>query len=319
MAGRSDNPTNRTRPAIRTTFPADAAPLRFPTVCVRLLPDGLLRLFPADAPACPPCGCVHDVLRSNVPAPDERCFVAAIGEAGSYAGDLPKPDPGRHVGRSPGLAVMLPLLVGALVAAGLCVPAIGLLRKRRRAAALRRRPAAVSTCPRCPARSNPPVFGSSASAVSVASRGPLRPQDTLPCEALARQLQVWDRLLEKAYHTCNPGAFFRDFKVCAESLGDDRSLFVLLQYVVNRRDAGLVDRLRALHPALTEYELDMLCMIRFGFSFNCIRLLHHHENVNSLYSRRTKIHRKMGLASRYPLEDYLSELAAEGQTERNAL
>lgn len=100
---------------------------------------------------------------------------------------------------------MLPLLVGALVAAGLCVPAIGLLRKRRRAA------------------------------------------------------------------------------------------------------------------ALTEYELDMLCMIRFGFSFNCIRLLHHHENVNSLYSRRTKIHRKMGLASRYPLEDYLSELAAEGQTERSAL
>lgn len=211
---------------------------------------------------------------------------------------------------------MLPLLVGAFVAVGLCMTGIGLLR--RRAAAWRKRTDSVNTCQRCPARSKPAVLRSTVSAVPVASRGPLCPEDRLPCEALVRQLELWDRLLGKAYHSCNPGAFFRDFKSCAESLGDERSLFVLLQYVVNRRDAGLVDRLRALHPALTEYELDMLCMIRFGFSFNCIRLLHHHENVNSLYSRRTKIHRKMGLARRYPLEDYLSELAAEGLRARNA-
>lgn len=202
--------------------------------------------------------------------------------------------------------------------AGLCMPAIGLLRKRRRAAALPERPGSVNTCPMCPVRSNPTVSHSSASDAAAASHGLACPEDTLSCEALARQLQVWDRLLEKAYHSCNPGAFFRDFMVCAETLSDDRSLFVLLQYVVNRRDAGLVDRLRAMCPALTEYELDMLCMIRFGFSFNSVRLLHHHENVNSLYSRRTKIHRKMGLARRYPLEDYLSELAAAGRQERNA-
>lgn len=144
--------------------------------------------------------------------------------------------------------------------------------------------------------------------------GPMHPDLPLSDEeglldAVESLLNVWNVLMDSSYHTCNSRRFLDDFNRCARALGDERSLFVLLQYAVNRRCDGLVVRLRERHPTLTEYELDMLCMLRFGFSFNCIRLLHHHENVNSLYSRRTKIRRKLHLPRRYPLEDYLAELS----------
>lgn len=141
------------------------------------------------------------------------------------------------------------------------------------------------------------------------SRPAALPDDAALLAAAEKLLRVWNELLDSAYHTCNPRRFLDDFNRCARPLGDERWLFIVLQYAVNRRYDGLVDRLRARHPTLTEYELDMLCMVRFGFSFNCIRQLHHHENINSLYSRRTKLRRKMHLPRRYPLEDYLAELS----------
>lgn len=142
--------------------------------------------------------------------------------------------------------------------------------------------------------------------VAPPPEGPGGESDLL--EALETQLRAWNLLLDRAYHTCNANRFFDDFMHYAHALDKDRSLFVLLQYAVNGR-YGLVDRLRERHPALTQYELDMLCMLRFGFTFNSIRLLHHHDNVNSLYSRRAKIHRKMHLPRHYPIETYLSEFS----------
>lgn len=139
---------------------------------------------------------------------------------------------------------------------------------------------------------------------------PIRPAaDPELLEAVETQLRAWNRLFDSAYQTCNASRFFDDFKCYSQSLSDDRSLFVLLKFAVNGRYAGLVDRLCGRHPVLTGYELEMLCMLRFGFTFNSIRLLHCHENMDSLYSRRTKIHSKLHLPPRYPIEKYLSELS----------
>lgn len=126
--------------------------------------------------------------------------------------------------------------------------------------------------------------------------------------ALERKLHVFQQLLDKAYSERKPHVFVSDFKNYITALGEDKAAFADLHYVINKRCYGLVDYLRRKHPELTDYELDMLCMLRFGFSFDCIRLLHHHNNIYSLYSRRTKIHRKLNLPPRYSLESYLAEL-----------
>ncbi len=138
---------------------------------------------------------------------------------------------------------------------------------------------------------------------------------------LENRLSALQKLLDMSYAGCKPATFFAAFKQYAASMGNREAAFSDLQFVVNKRFNGIVDRLREKHPALTNSELDMLCMLLFGFSFDCIRLIYNHDNVDSLYSRRTKIREKLQLAPRYRLERYLSELAADlhpdGQTKRH--
>lgn len=126
-------------------------------------------------------------------------------------------------------------------------------------------------------------------------------------KTLEIKLKGFQELLDIAYNPRKPHNFIDDFMEYVKTISKDETAFADLQYVVNKRCYGLVDHLHAHHPELTDYELDMLCMLQFGFSFNCIRLLHHHNNIYSLYSRRSKIHRKLELPPHYRLEDYLKE------------
>lgn len=135
-------------------------------------------------------------------------------------------------------------------------------------------------------------------------------------DALETKLKGFQELLDLAYNPRKPHHFIDDFKDYVKTISKDETAFADLQYVVNKRCYGLVDYLKKDHPELTDYELDMLCMLQFGFSFNCIRLLHHHNNIYSLYSRRTKIHRKLGLPAHYRLEDYLRETTERLKTEK---
>lgn len=129
--------------------------------------------------------------------------------------------------------------------------------------------------------------------------------------AIERRLTGFQQLLDKAYNTHKPQNFMQEFLKYATSKGNSQGGFADLHYVVNKRYHGLTSHLREIHPDLTDYELDMLCMLQFGFSYNGMRLLYGHDNIQSLYSRRTKIHRKLGLAPHYPLEKYLKELTVE--------
>lgn len=127
---------------------------------------------------------------------------------------------------------------------------------------------------------------------------------------LELRLQGLCRLSDKAYTQIRPATFLAAFRQYAQRIRDDETALADLRYVVNRRHAGFVDRLRRNYPRLTEAEIDLLCMLLFGFSFDSIRLLCNHDNVDSLYSRRTKIREKLDLPPGYGLEKFLSELAA---------
>ena len=124
---------------------------------------------------------------------------------------------------------------------------------------------------------------------------------------LGRLLTQFLHLLDKGYGTSSSRNLINEFKKYAKSIGNDKSLFADWQFIVNKQYYGLIDHLRKTYPELTGYELDLLCLLQLKFPFNCIRLLYQHENVYSLYSRRTKLHKKLGLSSGCRLEDFLSE------------
>lgn len=130
--------------------------------------------------------------------------------------------------------------------------------------------------------------------------------------ALENRLSNMQKLLDMAYSgECKPQAFYKAFKEQATAMNRENGAFSDLQYVVNKRYNGVIDYLRKTHPILTDSELDMLSMILFGFSFDCIRLIYNHDNVDSLYSRRTKIREKLGLPPRFRLEKFLFQLVEQ--------
>ena len=135
---------------------------------------------------------------------------------------------------------------------------------------------------------------------------------------LGRLLTHYQRLLDKGYGTSNSQNLINEFKKYAKSIGNDKSLFADWRFYVNKQYYGLIDHLCKAHPELTDYELDMLCLLQLKFPFNCIRLLYQHDNVYSLYSRRTKLHKKLGLSPGCHLEDFLSELVDELKVKRES-
>lgn len=206
---------------------------------------------------------------------------------------------------------LIPLVAGIL--SGLLPAACALLRNHRRLlrhleVCRRHRSWLRSRCRNRSALSFNPARSDAPLAVRTAA------DESALLAAVEMQLHAWDRLFDCAYHTCNAKRFLGEFERYTRSLKEDDSLFVMIRYAADVRYGGLAGRLRRLHPALTDYETDLLCMLRLGFAFNSIRLLHGHDNVCSLYSRRTKIHRKLHLPRRYPIEKYLLELSGEEET-----
>lgn len=131
-------------------------------------------------------------------------------------------------------------------------------------------------------------------------------------KALEKRLTRIHRLLDLAYSgECKPQAFYKAFKETAQALNREDGAFSDLQYLVNKRNHGVVDYLRKTYPTLTNSELDMLSMILFGFTFDGIRLVYNHDNVDSIYSRRTKIREKLRLPPRTRIEKYLETLVEE--------
>lgn len=129
-----------------------------------------------------------------------------------------------------------------------------------------------------------------------------------------RRLTDMKRLLGEAYTgNCNPQAFYKAFKEYATSLKKDEDAFSDLRYIINKRYEGFVDYLQQKYPKLTYSEVNMCCMLLYGFSYDGIRFLFNHDNTDSLYSRRNKLREKLGLppGTGKKIEKYLFQWAEE--------
>lgn len=81
-----------------------------------------------------------------------------------------------------------------------------------------------------------------------------------------------------------------------------------LHEIVNQKYHGIVDHLKSEYPDLSEDEINMCCLICFGFNNNQISILFGHTNSNSIFNKRHKLRKKLGLWPKYEsLETYLSD------------
>lgn len=74
---------------------------------------------------------------------------------------------------------------------------------------------------------------------------------------------------------------------------------------------GVISRLGAAYPRLTDEDLGFCSMLVLNFSKGSIKMVFQQSNDQSYYNRRNKIGNKIGLFDKGSLEEYILSVSAE--------
>lgn len=114
-----------------------------------------------------------------------------------------------------------------------------------------------------------------------------------------------------AVYKNKPAAFFSAFSDFATvNPNTKKEAWADLQYVVNKKFGGVVDYLRKTYPSLRPHDLDLCCMICFGFSPSGICFIYGYEDIGSFYNKRSRLRQKLQLTDEQKLEDFFADLCA---------
>lgn len=111
--------------------------------------------------------------------------------------------------------------------------------------------------------------------------------------------------------TMKPALFMKSFRDYMTVNVKSKHALSDLQYVVNRKYFGVVDYLKAHYPELRKQDLDLCCLLCFGFSQHGICYLYNYEDIGSFYNKRSRLRKKLGLPPERTLESFIAELLAE--------
>lgn len=129
-------------------------------------------------------------------------------------------------------------------------------------------------------------------------------------DALEERMVVLRNWVDKA-ETMKPALFMKSFRDYMTVNVKSKHALSDLQYVVNRKYFGVVDYLKAHYPELRKQDLDLCCLLCFGFSQHGICYLYNYEDIGSFYNKRSRLRKKLGLPPERTLESFIAELLAE--------
>lgn len=129
-------------------------------------------------------------------------------------------------------------------------------------------------------------------------------------DALEERMVVLRNWVDKA-ETMKPAVFMKSFRDYMTVNVKSKHALSDLQYVVNRKYFGVVDYLKAHYPELRKQDLDLCCLLCFGFSQHGICYLYNYEDIGSFYNKRSRLRKKLGLPPERTLESFIAELLAE--------
>lgn len=128
-------------------------------------------------------------------------------------------------------------------------------------------------------------------------------------DALEERMVVLRNWVDKA-ETMKPALFMKSFRDYMTVNVESKHALSDLQYVVNRKYFGVVDYLKAHYPELRKQDLDLCCLLCFGFSQHGICYLYNYEDIGSFYNKRSRLRKKLGLPPERTLESFIAELLA---------
>lgn len=127
-------------------------------------------------------------------------------------------------------------------------------------------------------------------------------------EVLNNKVMHLQKLLELSTLYGNNSELFLD-KYKNELWNESKNQYFADMYdIVNGKYFGIIDELNSKYPDLNEEELNLCCLICFGLTNNQISMLFGHTNPNSIFTKRHKLRKKLGIwTSDIPLEDFIEE------------
>lgn len=128
-------------------------------------------------------------------------------------------------------------------------------------------------------------------------------------DALEERMVVLRNWVDKA-ETMKPALFMKSFRDYMTVNVKSKHALSDLQYVVNRKYFGVVDYLKAHYPELRKQDLDLCCLLCFGFSQHGFCYLYNYEDIGSFYNKRSRLRKKLGLPPERTLESFIAELLA---------
>ena len=73
---------------------------------------------------------------------------------------------------------------------------------------------------------------------------------------------------------------------------------------------NIVAILQEQYPTLSDEEVNLCCMTVLGFEPNHIRILYNHTHTHSIYSKRTRLRKKLSIEGNEDIKDFLENLAS---------
>lgn len=132
-------------------------------------------------------------------------------------------------------------------------------------------------------------------------------------EALDNRLKSLRKIMEMAStFEENPGVFYEKLRkhIKIESNQSGKALGDLFN-ITNLYHGGIVDYLQANYPNLNDEDLALSCMICLEFSPQQTRLLFNHTNTSSIYTKRSKLRRKLEISDADNLEEFFKSCIRE--------
>lgn len=136
--------------------------------------------------------------------------------------------------------------------------------------------------------------------------------------ALDTRMKSFQKIMEMAgNYESNPQIFYEKFRKYLQHSyqQSDKALGDLFE-ITNLYFGGIINYLRKHYPELNDEDLALSCMICLGFTPQQTRLLFNHTNTSSIYTKRSKLRKKLGLSDSDNLEEFFESFIASTKTHK---
>ena len=138
-------------------------------------------------------------------------------------------------------------------------------------------------------------------------------QKALYNNALKGRIEMLSTLLELTdIYESRQNDFYKKCRSYCDVCGKNEKSFVKdIRDIASIYCNNFVEKLQSRFTTLSDEEINLCCLLLMGFDINHIRILFNHTQIQSTYSKKTRLRKKLGLNSKEDTKEFLLSLCED--------